>query len=92
MLDVNRKMSAIPTNSQTSQPPKLLDQLWGKIRWLHSSERTEEADVASVTQLILFHGKRHSREMGTAEIAEYLTHLKDLPIFAHILSQVWAVS
>jgi len=38
-------MSANPTNSQTSQPPKLLDQLRGKIPLLHYSKRTEEAYV-----------------------------------------------
>ena len=34
---VNRKMYANPTNSQTSQPPKLLDQRRGKIRLLRYS-------------------------------------------------------
>jgi len=68
-------MSANPTNSQTSQPPKLLDQLRGKIRLLHYSKRTEDAYVDWATKFIVFHGKRHPREMGTAEIAAYLTHL-----------------
>ena len=68
-------MSANPANSQTSQAPKLLDQLRGKTRLLHYSKRTEEAYVDWATKFILFHGKRHPREMGTAEIAAYLTHL-----------------
>ena len=68
-------MSANPTNSQTSQSPKLLDQLRGKTRLLHYSKRTEEAYVDWATKFILFHGKRHPREMGAAEIAAYLTHL-----------------
>jgi len=68
-------MSANPTNSQTSQPPKLLDQLRGKIRLLHYSKRTEDAYVDWATKFIVFHGKRHPREMGTAEIAACLTYL-----------------
>ena len=53
----------------------MLDQLRGKTRLLHYSERTEEAYVDWATKFILFHGKRHPREMGAAEIATYLTHL-----------------
>ena len=68
-------MSAIPTIPQTPQPPKLLDQLRGKTRLLHYSKRTEDAYVAWATKFIVFHGKRHPRELGTAEIAAYLTHL-----------------
>ena len=68
-------MSANPTNSQTSQPPKLLDQLRGKIRLLHYSKRTEDSYFDWATKFIVFQGKRHPREMGTAEIAAYLTHL-----------------
>ena len=68
-------MSAIPTIPQTPQPPKLLDQLRGKTRLLHYSKRTEDAYVAWAMKFIVFHGKRHPRELGTAEIAAYLTHL-----------------
>ena len=68
-------MSANPTNPQPSQPPKLLDRLRGKTRLLHYSKRTEDAYADWATKYILFHGKRHPQEMGTAEIAAYLTHL-----------------
>ena len=61
--------------SQTSQPPKLIDQLRGKTRLLHYSKRTEDAYADWATKFILFHGKRHPREMGTAEVAAYLTYL-----------------
>ena len=53
----------------------MLDRLRGKTRLLHYSKRTEVAYVDWATKFILFHGKRHPREMGAAEIAAYLTHL-----------------
>jgi len=42
---------------------------------LHYSIRTEEAYVDWVKRFILFHNKWHPREMGSAEIAAFLTHL-----------------
>ena len=63
------------TDSSARRPPKLLDQLRAKTRLLHYSKRTEEAYVDWVTRFILFHGKRHPKEMGTPEIEAFLTHL-----------------
>jgi len=59
----------------TSQPPKLLDQVRGAIRARHYSRRTEEAYVHWIRRFILFHGKRHPREMGEAEVTAFLTML-----------------
>jgi len=61
--------------SSPRRPPKLLDQLRAKTRLLHYSKRTEEAYVDWVTRFILFHGKRHPKEMGGPEIEAFLTHL-----------------
>jgi len=57
------------------QPPKLLDQVRGVIRARHYSLRTEEAYVRWMRRFILFHGKRHPREMGVREVQQFLTHL-----------------
>jgi integrase len=57
------------------QPPKLLDQVCHKLRAKHYSIRTEEAYVGWIRRFILFHGKRHPREMGEKEISAFLTHL-----------------
>ena len=57
------------------EKPKLLDRLRAAIRLRHYSLRTEEAYVAWARRFILFHGKRHPLEMGTAEINRFLTHL-----------------
>lgn len=58
-----------------TSPPKLLDQLRHRIRALHYSIRTEEAYVDWVRRFILFHDKRHPREMGVSEIEAFLSHL-----------------
>ena len=55
--------------------PKLLDQVRDAIRRKHYSIRTEEAYVDWVKRYILFHDKRHPREMAEAEIEAFLTHL-----------------
>ena len=55
--------------------PRLLVQVRGILRAKHYSYRTEQAYVHWIRRFILFHGKRHPREMGTAEIERFLTDL-----------------
>jgi integrase len=55
--------------------PKLLDQVRDRIRRKHYSLRTEDAYVHWIKRFIFFHGKRHPREMGAAEVEKFLTHL-----------------
>jgi len=62
-------------SSLPPQPPKLIDRLRAKTRLLHYSVRTEEAYADWATRFILFHGKRHPKEMGVAEVEAFLTHL-----------------
>lgn len=54
---------------------KLLGRVRDAIRTKHYSIRTEEAYVSWIRRYILFHDKRHPREMGATEIEEFLTHL-----------------
>ncbi len=54
---------------------KLLDQVRDVIRLKHYSIRTEKAYVSWIRRYILFHNKRHPREMGSREIEAFLTHL-----------------
>jgi site-specific recombinase XerD len=58
-------------------PPekRLLDQVRDLLRVKHYSLRTEQAYVDWIKRFILFHNKRHPREMGVAEISAFLTHL-----------------
>jgi len=58
-----------------SASPRLLDQVRGEVRLRHYSIRTEEAYVDWVRRFILFHGKRHPREMGAEEVEAFLSHL-----------------
>jgi len=62
-------------NLEDTKAPRLLDQVRSRIRVLHYSIRTEAAYVDWIRRFILFHGKRHPREMGEPEIEAFLTHL-----------------
>lgn len=57
------------------RPPRLLDQLRDALRTRHYSFRTEEAYVRWARRFILFHGKRHPKEMGAEEVVAFLSHL-----------------
>ncbi|MDP2785835.1 MAG: integron integrase [Sulfurimicrobium sp.] len=60
----------------TQRPvPKLLDQVRGKIRLKHYSIRTEQAYVDWIKRFVLHFDKRHPRELGAAEVEQFLTHL-----------------
>lgn len=56
-------------------PSPFLERVRDAIRVRHYSIRTEKSYLLWIRQFILFHGKRHPREMGPAEVSEYLTHL-----------------
>ena len=75
--DSQSKMSELQKSEMTSseKPPRLLDQVRGKIRLLHYSIRTEEAYVGWIRRFILFHNKRHPKEMREPEIEQFLTSL-----------------
>ncbi|MFM2304610.1 MAG: hypothetical protein RLZZ135_2022 [Cyanobacteriota bacterium] len=51
-------------------PKKLLDQVRDAIRLKHYSYRTEETYVQLIVRYILFHNKRHPKDMGVPEIKE----------------------
>ena len=57
------------------QPKKLLDQVRDVIRVKHYSIRTEESYVDWIRRYILFHNKRHPKDMGRIEVEAFLTHL-----------------
>jgi len=62
-------------SEQIKKPPKLLDQVREKIRVKHYSYRTEQAYVQWVKRFILFHNKKHPKDMGEQEITQFLSHL-----------------
>lgn len=63
------------THPETKKPPKLLDQARERLRVKHYSIRTEQQYVQWARRFILFHDKRHPRELGAAEVEAFLTHL-----------------
>lgn len=54
---------------------KLLDQVRDVIRKRHYSIRTEQTYVNWIRQYILFHKKRHPKDMGEKEISQYISNL-----------------
>jgi len=58
-----------------ARPTRLLDAVRLGIRARHYSLRMEEAYVGWVRRFVVFHGRRHPRELGEAEINAFLTHL-----------------
>jgi integron integrase len=56
-------------------PPKLLDQVCQAIRIKHYSYRTEQTYVDWIRRFILFHNKKHPKDMGVIEVEAFLGHL-----------------
>ncbi len=56
-------------------PQKLLDRMRDILRTQHYSLRTEQAYVEWVRRFILFHQKRHPKDMGVPEVEAFLTYL-----------------
>ena len=63
------------------QPPKLLEQVREAIRVRHYSLRTEATYLSWIKRFILFHGKRHPRDMGVQEVHQFLSHLAVAPFW-----------
>lgn len=55
--------------------PKHLDQVRDVIRRKHYSLRTERSYTDWIRRFILYHQKRHPRDMAEVEITQFLTHL-----------------
>ena len=55
--------------------PKLFPSIVERLRVKHYSKRTEEAYIQWIKRFILHHDKRHPRDMGVAEVEDFLTHL-----------------
>jgi len=57
-----------------SRPPRLFERLRAELRLRHYSAATEKAYVAWARRLVRFH-RRHPRELGEAEIKQFLDDL-----------------
>jgi len=54
------------------RPKRLLDEVREVIRRKHHSRRTERTYVSWIRRFILYHEKRHPRDMGKKEIEPFL--------------------
>lgn len=67
--------TAFNTVTRSFGRKKLLDQFSEALRNRHYSLRTEETYISWVRQFILYHNKRHPRDMGPDEINDFITNL-----------------
>ncbi len=73
---MNQEKASVPPDGFIPNPKlKLLDQVSEVMRFKHHSLRTEQAYRQWIKRFIFFHGKRHPREMGAAEIRAFLNDL-----------------
>lgn len=63
------------TDLSPTASPTVVSKLRAELRLRHYSRRTEEAYVGWVRRYILFHRRRHPRDLGAAELREFLTAL-----------------
>jgi integron integrase len=68
-------VASVPPAVSASKPKKLLDQTRDVLRLKHYSLRTERSYCDWIERFIRFHHLRHPKEMGVAEITQFLTHL-----------------
>src|SRR5256885_7800074 len=55
--------------------PKLLDQVRTVVRVRHFSLSTERSYVSWIRRFILFHHRKHPKEMAEPEIRQFISHL-----------------
>jgi len=68
-------MSEESSGRRSEGAPRLLDQVHEAIRRKYFSRRTEQAYAHWIRRFIYFHGKRHPRELGEAEVTAFLNDL-----------------
>ncbi len=59
----------------TSPPKKLLDVVREILRLKHYCYCTEQAYLDWMKRYLVYHNKKHPRDMGVQEIQDFLTHL-----------------
>ena len=73
----NTHLQAAPSPQGIPSPKekKLMEQVSDALRTKHYSYRTEQTYKDWIKRYIIFHGKRHPREMGENEIRAFIAHL-----------------
>ena len=80
-------MTSVSQSHSIHKKPKLLDQVRNSIRTRHYSIGTEESYINWIKRFIIFHNKRHPKEMGKSDIVKQATCHSFRHTFAtHLLS------
>nr|QZL14100.1 integron integrase [uncultured bacterium] len=66
---------AVDSVQTPPSPPRLLDRVRSRIRYLHYSQRTEDAYLHWIRLFVRFHGLRHPSELGRSEVEAFLNWL-----------------
>ena len=76
-MNIERRITEEPPREAVIPNPKarLRDQVREVMRYKHYALRTEETYWHWIRRYILFHGKRHPREMGAEDVRVFLSHL-----------------
>jgi integron integrase len=72
---VRCRMIRETTDEASAQPPRLMDRIRDALRVRRYSPRTEKAYCGWIRRYILFHSRRHPRDLGPEAIEAFLTHL-----------------
>ena len=79
--------SAPLASGPSAGEPRLLDRVRQAIRLRHYSRRTEHAYVAWIRRFVVFHGKRHPRDLGGREVTAFLSSLAGRGVSASTQNQ-----
>ena len=75
-VPVTKRLRKVIANDQAlPQHPRFLDLVAQACRVKHLAIRTEQAYVNWAKRFILFHNKKHPKDMGALQIKEFLNHL-----------------
>ena len=75
LIPIRCKRLSVQDTSEAMPTPKLLDQVRIVARVKHFSLSTERAYVGWIRRLILFHHKKHPKEIAESEIRQFIPHL-----------------
>src|SRR4026209_2562711 len=70
-----RTMASSSQRGIAMTPPRLMEHVRAEIRARHYSRRTEDAYIHWIRRFIVFHGRRHPRELGAPEVSAFLIWL-----------------
>jgi integron integrase len=81
----------MPENTTSPKSPRLLERVRARLRAKHYSLRTEQSYVDWIRRFIIFHDKRHPRELAGPDVEAFLSHLAvDLNVAASTQNQALA--